>query len=311
MRGIPAIPRRDRRHRRISPAHAGNTCWWWCSWFLSSDQPRTCGEYVNLTRTSECGLGSAPHMRGIPRWSWPRAVAARISPAHAGNTGGDCAGAITCADQPRTCGEYVIHRPRCSARCGSAPHMRGIRNPPPIAPAPADQPRTCGEYRMRCQPSRRRWGSAPHMRGIPAFLLRQNAGRRISPAHAGNTLCSGAEVLSYADQPRTCGEYCGPSTAMPSSAGSAPHMRGIRPRRKPQLPPRRISPAHAGNTRRHGANPRRGSDQPRTCGEYRIMGGLGLPKLGSAPHMRGIPSPLPAYERRLGISPAHAGNTAR
>ena len=74
---------------------------------VSADQPRTCGEYpLNISVTS-IKLGSAPHMRGIPREGPPAALPARISPAHAGNTRRIPKNQPKTTDQPRTCGEYA------------------------------------------------------------------------------------------------------------------------------------------------------------------------------------------------------------
>ena len=54
--------------RRISPAHAGNTPLRGADSRQESDQPRTCGEYLTGSGTTENDPGSAPHMRGIPGW---------------------------------------------------------------------------------------------------------------------------------------------------------------------------------------------------------------------------------------------------
>ncbi len=86
MRGIPTIPSRHRRHRRISPAHAGNTESPVQGQGAAGDQPRTCGEYWITALSATAQTGSAPHMRGIPWRARSHALRAGISPAHAGNT---------------------------------------------------------------------------------------------------------------------------------------------------------------------------------------------------------------------------------
>ena len=80
------------------------------------------------------------------------------------------------------------------------------------------------------------------MRGIPSTTGVATAHRRISPAHAGNTLLGPGLIPDPEDQPRTCGEYdyyntdCQPRTCgeygdlrawAERERGSAPHMRGI------------------------------------------------------------------------------------
>ena len=74
---------------------------------VSADQPRTCGEYSRRRDSGVCYVGSAPHMRGIPRLAAADGRGPRISPAHAGNTLGRPLHAGPGMDQPRTCGEYT------------------------------------------------------------------------------------------------------------------------------------------------------------------------------------------------------------
>ena len=264
--------------RWISPAHAGNTCAFCTRGSDCTDQPRTCGEYFALGAVSKCGVGSAPHMRGIPRSAAHAQPLTRISPAHAGNTFRFLVTWLTGGDQPRTCGEYHAQPLTLSRSRGSAPHMRGI----PllalarfvkwwISPAHAgntsnsvnqrgdarDQPRTCGEYPLAPGREGIARGSAPHMRGIPHPIGRAVDSPRISPAHAGNTPFDDLLASLSEDQPRTCGEYRGSGRNRPG------------PRRRRGA---RISPAHAGNTPQPVSTGVSGGDQPRTCGEYCIKG---------------------------------------
>ncbi len=219
------------------------------------------------------GEGSAPHMRGIRCGTTPKTRRKRISPAHAGNTDRVCRASSRLGDQPRTCGEYMKTLPKMACRDGSAPHMRGILSTasfvvPPyrISPAHAgntigrrpvpgeieDQPRTCGEYSRRRDSGVCYVGSAPHMRGIRRKPQPPHPRGRISPAHAGNTWWWCCCWCTFLDQPRTCGEYR-------LSIVPCQHRRGI-------------SPAHAGNTASAAAEQ--------------------APRVGSAPHMRGIHSSL-------------------
>ena len=210
MRGIPVTRPSVLGIRGISPAHAGNTV---AVSFVSPgiwDQPRTCGEYTRWAPRLTPSSGSAPHMRGILGRVARAVRVRRISPAHAGNTYSDHVTRAGGADQPRTCGEYLNDADQAGSTEGSAPHMRGIHSPSladimewGISPAHAgntrskasrilsrpDQPRTCGEYWH--QPSLMFFllGSAPHMRGILKMAQNEITVTRISPAHAGNTLC--------------------------------------------------------------------------------------------------------------------------
>ena len=187
-------------------------------------------------------------MRGIPGPVRKQGPAARISPAHAGNT--------SVGDQPS-----------------------GVST---------DQPRTCGEYLTGSGNSENDPGSAPHMRGILGSHFRVFLSVGISPAHAGNTMNRGEDFSARTDQPRTCGEYRGEGGCFPGAAGSAPHMRGIRSGGGGRNASFWISPAHAGNTSTRPTRPSTSRDQPRTCGEYSTISSAAATAEGSAPHMRGI-----------------------
>mgnify|MGYP000953835485 CR=1 FL=1 len=188
-------------------------------------------------------------MRGIPDWETGSRFPRRISPAHAGNTGGGLPPILTGADQPRTCGEYPRTRLRRGRLPGSAPHMRGILNPVVLLSRRAGiSPAHAGNTEKTELEGLKVKGSAPHMRGIRRLSQRNPGNPRISPAHAGNTHSSEPGCTTARDQPRTCGEYL-PSQIPPSlQYGSAPHMRGIHFDYGGPRPIKRISPAHAGNT---------------------------------------------------------------
>ena len=208
MRGIRLLQHRLPRPCRISPAHAGNTARAAASARALADQPCTCGEYLTDPRVDFDDVGSAPHMRGIPRRHQKNEEKARISPAHAGNTW----------------------------------------KPGPARPKRADQPRTCGEYTNWLARGSGSPGSAPHMRGIPSIGPQPWAWDGISPAHAGNTPGWSRASAHREDQPRTCGEYYVIDGGDDAAEGSAPHMRGLRSDRRGLSFVTRISPAHAGNT---------------------------------------------------------------
>ena len=230
MRGILfAIPPHC-KVKWISPAHAGNT---WCQRPRSpgsADQPRTCGEYLQVDPALAGMLGSAPHMRGIqgvPVWA---GVDGGISPAHAGNTRRPGGERRRQPDQPRTCGEYGVSGRACS-RLRDQPRTCGEYGVSGRACSRLrDQPRTCGEYHSPARAGLTGMGSAPHMRGIHGEVARGLSHVRISPAHAGNTIPIRSWTCWPPDQPRTCGEYSSSRHLLSRQPGSAPHMRGIRVR---------------------------------------------------------------------------------
>ena len=86
------------------------------------------------------------------------------------------------------------------------------------------------------------------MRGIRRRGDTQEAGIRITPAHAGNTLVGDSVPIIVKDHPRACGEYCTPQESSAFAPGSPPRMRGILDLIVFRRAGRRITPAHAGNT---------------------------------------------------------------
>ena len=86
-------------------------------------------------------------------------------------------------------------------------------------------------------------------------------------------------------------------------------MRGIQSWKDAILLSVRIIPAHAGNTHRIRWFCVGCEDHPRSCGEY-IKIHVSIPRFrGSSPLMRGILYRFVINVFRLGIIPAHAGNT--
>ena len=149
------------------------------------------------------------------------------------------------------------------------------------------------------------------MRGIHPFFGDRVLIPRIIPAHAGNTQIGLSASHKKEDHPRSCGEY--QQTRKPSfkRKGSSPLMRGIRSKSNGLIWVSGIIPAHAGNTHRIRWFCVGCEDHPRSCGEY-IKIHVSIPRFrGSSPLMRGILYRFVINVFRLGIIPAHAGNTAK
>ena len=184
-------------------------------------------------------------------------------------------------------------RKQRNGNAGSSPLSRGIRHCPPgrmgrrrIIPALAgntldpvdhtkidrDHPRSRGEYSLQRQSGQSPWGSSPLSRGILTVTLLPYGEPRIIPALAGNTSVPVSRGWSYADHPRSRGEYVTAASHRPAGRGSSPLSRGIPSHLVPQSSPGRIIPALAGNTGsmvtlRFGT-----SDHPRSRGEYWRLG---------------------------------------
>ena len=148
------------------------------------------------------------------------------------------------------------------------------------------------------------------MRGTHEWRLRNEQGNGIIPAHAGNTRGLRSLVSSARDHPRACGEHTGTRRRLLVGSGSSPRMRGtlIEPEYLASLDG--IIPAHAGNTYDVRPIRRRLRDHPRACGEHAAMCVDIAACGGSSPRMRGTLRMFRRFDARIGIIPAHAGNTA-
>ena len=132
-------------------------------------------------------------------------------------------------------------------------------------------------------------GSSPHARGR---LLAQVAGmnwERITPRMRGEDPSLEAEA-----------EF---------KRGSPPHARGRLPRRRSTPSSARITPACAGKTGCTGFRGLVRRDHPRMRGEDEPFAVAWDVDLGSPPHARGRPKPIPVRIRVPRITPACAGKT--
>ena len=147
------------------------------------------------------------------------------------------------------------------------------------------------------------------MRGTPAestiIIIRPG----IIPAHAGNTAERVPWRLGARDHPRACGEHNMFSQPIPYEKGSSPRMRGTLFDVPCVFVNVGIIPAHAGNTLHKILGGEFVGDHPRACGEHVTIPEDALLTAGSSPRMRGTLSVKFFYFRRVGIIPAHAGNT--
>ena len=208
-------------------------------------------------------------LRGTPIACRILSAPAGIIPAYAGNTGSMACTVGIKVDHPRVCGEHHMPFPQQSGPAGSSPRMRGTLNYPS--------------------------GDA------------EAAG--IIPAYAGNTSIEHRKRRWNWDHPRVCGEHT-------PSARSSPlprdHPRVCGEHRSPvswRIPPTRIIPAYAGNTRFAQQICCVYRDHPRVCGEHIAFVPAITVVVGSSPRMRGTLHDWPIQVVVEGIIPAYAGNT--
>ncbi len=171
-------------------------------------------------------------------------------------------------------------------------------------------PRTRGEHPPTVSGRERNLGSSPHTRGTRRACRPSSAHRRLIPAHAGNTRERPAGSGGAPAHPRTRGEHDEPVLGLDGDAGSSPHTRGTRAERGAPGWPRRLIPAHAGNTGIRRKSGSRGAAHPRTRGEHGFSVARSAAGVGSSPHTRGTLIQGQKLSDCTRLIPAHAGNTA-
>ena len=130
-------------------------------------------------------------------------------------------------------------------------------------------------------------GSSPHTRGALACDAQLLFGKRIIPAYAGSTASRSRAKAREADHPRIRGEHIHEVDRAYRGAGSSPHTRGARARRRRQSLLLRIIPAYAGSTNPDAPCACRKPDHPRIRGEHPRIETARQRENGSSPHTRG------------------------
>ena len=227
-----------------------------------------CGEKRNSRSSRQCNRGSPPHVRGKDLQRPRQHRGTGITPACAGKSFCFRSSSVRTWDHPRMCGEKGSRYREQIYSLGSPPHVRGkvtfVIECPQL---PKDHPRMCGEkmHMLLCVPAS--YGSPPHMRGKGRVRHVFLPFSGITPAHAGKR--GTLDFWHYADKdhPRTCGEKFHFVIVFSAPQGSPPHMRGKVIRIYSPDDKERITPAHAGKSRRCHSSCVPYWDHPRTCGE--------------------------------------------
>ena len=214
------------------------------------------------------------------------------------------------ADHPRACGANTFDESVMTTFTGSSPRMRGKlvdevqesehqriipahagQTWPAGSPAPttSDHPRACGANELSERLKSGDSGSSPRMRGkLDEIAL---------------------ETVAAADHPRACGANLVAVERDAHGDGSSPRMRGKRFGVDGGEKPRRIIPAHAGQTQSRARSSGFRTDHPRACGANLVRHASISPYTGSSPRMRGKLGIIPRGRVLLRIIPAHAGQT--
>ena len=147
------------------------------------------------------------------------------------------------------------------------------------------------------------------MRGKRTCVLSPQPSGRIIPAHAGQTKLGSLAFSLNSDHPRACGANSAFELVRRIGCGSSPRMRGKLVINAVVGQPRRIIPAHAGQTAFARTRGRHRPDHPRACGANTMGFGTHRPDLGSSPRMRGKLRLVHVLGYLIRIIPAHAGQT--
>ena len=153
-------------------------------------------------------------------------------------------------------------------------------------------------------------GSSPLARGTRLHIERHALGHGLIPARAGNTpLCVRWACPSWA-HPRSRGEHTSAAAGSSPVRGSSPLARGTLLTIFDGLKAVGLIPARAGNTMGLTSSSYAARAHPRSRGEHPRITPRAAASGGSSPLARGTQSHSRCGERRPGLIPARAGNTA-
>ena len=231
--------------------------------------PAHAGENVHDARLEGDGRGLSPLTRGKPGRTPVRSTPAGLIPAHAGKT--------------NSAGLYPISLPAHPSSRGENSYEASVTFPRP--------------------------GSSPLTRGKPRSTLSASRAQRLIPAHSGKTRWSAPKHPPNSAHPRSRGENSILLLRRALRAGSSPLTRGKLQYYAEFNGARRLIPAHAGKTGRHGPDRQYPWAHPRSRGENGGPARRAFPSGGSSPLTRGKPAQGGRRPEQVRLIPAHAGKT--
>ena len=254
-----------------------------------------------------------------------------LIPAHAGKTPAKLASAIEGGAHPRSRGENKGSTDNTVSDQGSSPLTRGKHlDRRPAVQADGLIPAHAGKTFSACRRANRRWahprsrgenqtssssaflpdGSSPLTRGKPQPWPPSHPCSGLIPAHAGKTVMGVVLSVGVGAHPRSRGENCFGRRGNQANGGSSPLTRG-KLRQAPILQGgRRLIPAHAGKTVLDNQEYFTAWAHPRSRGENKVEGLVGVADLGSSPLTRGKLGLGMSDSVDKGLIPAHAGKTS-
>ena len=252
--------------------------------------PRSRGENLSSVFNPVSLIGSSPLTRGKRHLVGIVKIVGRLIPAHAGKTHRSGATSAAPRAHPRSRGENTQAFDAAPEAEGSSPLTRGKRDLvgivkvvrrlipahagktklwTPTLTRPRAHPRSRGENNYTSFRRRSSTGSSPLTRGKLLNGRKNEAEKRLIPAHAGKTSSHADAAAQDAAHPRSRGENVTQRRNATASGGSSPLTRGKLCRVSTNHRKERLIPAHAGKTRAAQPTRRRARAHPRSRGENR------------------------------------------
>ena len=309
-RGKPAPGPALGQYPGLIPAHAGKTRPPGDGRTGPAAHPRSRGENSVPAGPSHSVSGSSPLTRGKRLRGRLSRRSRRLIPAHAGKTWLRGALVVCVRAHPRSRGENTASSRRSMASAGSSPLTRGklcigcVRGAcVGLIPAHAGKTSQCARVGIAgwAHPRSRGENTAPP--AIQAFI------GWLIPAHAGKTQRDRPRPHRDGAHPRSRGENGAGVGLLILYLGSSPLTRGKRGTCDDDYWESGLIPAHAGKTVSGSSTRQRGGAHPRSRGENKVEGLVGVADLGSSPLTRGKPTVWSASSGYMWLIPAHAGKT--
>ena len=281
-----------------------------------------------MLRARTAMLRSPPRTRGSTRRIDQDAMAARVSPAHAGIDLPTRGSSTTPRGLPRARGDRPFRRDHRYQSAGSPPRTRGSTSPSNarnryacVSPAHAG----IDPFRCRPLPGRQRlprargdrpeiiaavWKeleSPPRTRGSTPPCWCQPRTVQVSPAHAGIDPFPAAAPMRPSSLPRARGDRPYRPTQNRPARSSPPRTRGSTRKPSALIAPRCVSPAHAGIDPGSIPDLLLGDRLPRARGDRPVDEAAKFLVTESPPRTRGSTWFCRPWEHRQCVSPAHAG----
>jgi hypothetical protein len=234
----------------------------------------------------------------------------RRTPARAGTTRGNPAGAVSIGENPGACGDDALRPHPAIQPGGEPPRVRGRLAPRgPVGHRPRRTPRACGDDDRPPPQGADGQGEPPRVRGRRDELDDRSCWWRRTPARAGATAASTTRSCRWPENPRACGDDCAMSSSSRWLSGEPPRVRGRHDACAASVADVRRTPARAGTTGRGRCVRCLSTENPRACGDDAISTWSTNRCWGEPPRVRGRHAGDAVDQQVERRTPARAGTT--